>query len=193
MLEMVIDSIRVSLMNYQRVVILRVKDSDRYLPIWIGPAEADSIALKLQDVSVPRPLTHDLLHSVILALGATINHIVVSDLTEDTFYAKIVLQHNGTSMEVDSRPSDAIALAVRTQTPIYAEDSVIEKAGVQMDMDSGTPILPGENGEKKRPLREEELKSLSAFRDFVDTLDLEDLGEHSHGEEKPPATSPESD
>ena len=113
MLEMTIDSIRVSLMNYQRVVILRAKDSDRYLPIWIGPAEADSIALKLQDVSVPRPLTHDLLHSVIIALGATINHIVVSDLTADTFYAKIVLQHNGTSMEVDSRPSDAIAIAVR--------------------------------------------------------------------------------
>ena len=193
MLEMTIDSIRVSLMNYQRVVILRVKDSDRYLPIWIGPAEADSIALKLQDVSVPRPLTHDLLYSVITALGATINHIVVSDLTEDTFYAKIVLQHNGTNMEVDSRPSDAIALAVRTQIPIYAEDSVIDKAGVRMDMETGTPIIPGENGEEKRPLREEELKSLSAFKDFVDTLNLEDLGEHKHGEEKPPATNPESD
>ena len=78
MLEMVIDSIRVSLMNYQRVVILRVKDSDRYLPIWIGPSEAESIALKLQDASVPRPLTHDLLGSVIGTLGATVNHIVAT-------------------------------------------------------------------------------------------------------------------
>ena len=84
MLQLVIDSIRVSLMNYQRVVILRVKDSDRYLPIWIGPSEADSIALKLQDVSVPRPLTHDLLRAVITSLGATVNHIVVSDLNNDT-------------------------------------------------------------------------------------------------------------
>lgn len=193
MLEMVIDSIRVSLMNYQRVVILRVKDTDRYLPIWIGPSEADSIALKLQEVSAPRPLTHDLLHSVIDTLGATIDHVVVSDLTDDTFFAKIVLRHNGTNLEIDSRPSDAIALAVRTQTPIYAENSVVERAGVQMDMESGTPILSNENGEKHRPLREEELKSLSAFQDFVDTLDLEDLGERTQGEEKPPATSTESE
>ncbi len=187
MLEMVIDSIRVSLMNYQRVVILRVKDSDRYLPIWIGPSEADSITLKLQDVSVPRPLTHDLLGSVIGTLGATVNHIVVSDLNNDTFYAKIILQHNGSSTEVDCRPSDAIALAVRAQAPIYAEDSVLEKAGVQMDMDTGKPIIPGEGGEEPRPLREEELKSLSAFKDFIENLDV-DLGK----EQKPPATDPEA-
>ena len=190
MQEMSIDSIRVSLMNYQRVVILRVKDSDRYLPIWIGPSEADSIALMLQDVTVPRPMTHDLLGSVISSLGATVNHVVVSDLNNDTFYAKIVLQHNGTTMEVDSRPSDAIALAVRTQAPIYAEEEVVEKAGVRMDMETGKPIVPGEDGEESRPLREEELKSLSAFKDFVDTLDLEDLGpEHKH-EEEPPAATP---
>ena len=189
MLEMVIDSIRVSLMNYQRVVILRVKDSDRYLPIWIGPSEADSIALKLQDVSVPRPLTHDLLRAVITSLGATVNHIVVSDLTNDTFFAKIVMQHNGTTMEIDSRPSDAIALAVRTEAPIYADDAVVEKAGVQMDLETGKPIVPGEGEEGARPLREEELKSLSAFQEFVDTLNLEDLGK---AEEKPPPESPET-
>ncbi len=182
MLEMVIDSIRVSLMNYQRVVILRVKDSDRYLPIWIGPSEADSIALKLQDVSVPRPLTHDLLRSVIATLGATVSHVVVSDLNNDTFYAKIVLQQNGTTMEVDSRPSDAIALAVRAQAPIYVEDAVMEKAGVRMDMETGKPIMPNEEtGEGARPLREEELKSLSAFQEFIDTLNLEDLGEEKKG------------
>ena len=91
MIEMTIDSIRVSLMNYQRVVILKEKMAERYLPIWIGPAEADAIAVKLQGVDVPRPLTHDLLHSVIDALGANINSIIVSELKGDTFFAKILL------------------------------------------------------------------------------------------------------
>ena len=104
MLEMTIDSIRVSPMNYQRVVILKEKDSDRYLPIWIGPAEADAIAVKLQDLSVPRPLTHDLLRTVIDTLGASVKHILVSDLQNDTFFAKISLQSNGTSQEIDCRP-----------------------------------------------------------------------------------------
>ena len=190
MLEMVIDSIRVSLMNYQRVVILREKDSNRYLPIWIGPSEADSIALKLQDVAVPRPLTHDLLRSVIASLGATVSRIVVSDLNDDTFYAKIVLQYNGTTMEVDSRPSDAIALAVRTDAPIFADDTVVDKAGVQMDEETGKPIMPTNGEQEGQPVREEELRSLSAFTEFVETLNLDDLGR----EEKPPpeTTSPES-
>ena len=190
MVQMVIDSIRVSLMNYQRVVILRVKDSDRYLPIWIGPSEADSIALKLQDVSVPRPLTHDLLRSVITSLGATVQHIVVSELSNDTFFAKIVMQHNGTTMEVDSRPSDAIALAVRTDAPIFADDTVVEKAGVEMDQETGKPLLH-DHDRDSTPVREEELKSLSAFTDFIQTLNLDDLGR----EEKPPppeAKSPET-
>ena len=189
MLEMVIDSIRVSLENYQRVVILRVKDSDRYLPIWIGPTEADAIALKLQDVSVPRPMTHDLLNSVISSLGATVRHIVVSDLTNDTFYAKVVLQQNGTTMEVDSRPSDAIALAVRVEATIYADNDVVEKAGVQMDLETGKPILP-DGGDEKRPLTQEELRSLSAFTDFVDTLDLEDIGAEGG---QPPTADAESE
>ena len=180
--EMVIDSIRVSMMNYQRVVILKQKDSDRYLPIWIGPAEADAIAVKLQDVSVPRPLTHDLLRSIITNLGAGVSHIVVSDLQNDTFYAKVVLQMNGNSMEVDCRPSDAIALAVRTEAPIYVEDIVLEKAGVVLDKETGKPLIPGEGEaeeEKPREVKEEELKRLSAFTDFVDTLDLDDLGKGS--------------
>ena len=188
MLEMMIDSIRVSLMNYQRVVILRVKDSDQYLPIWIGPSEADSIALKLQDVEVPRPLTHDLLGSIITSLGATVMHIVVSDLNSDTFYAKIVLTHNGTTMEVDSRPSDAIALAVRTSSPIYAEDVVVHKAGVQLDVETGEPIMDKAD-RKGRPPTEEELKSMSAFKDFVDTLNLEDLGKKDQPSGDKPETS----
>jgi bifunctional DNase/RNase len=114
MAEMIIDSIRVSLMNYQRVVILKERDSDRYLPIWIGSPEADAIAVKLQDVTVPRPLTHDLLGSVIAELGAVVDHVVVSDLSNDTFYAKLVMNvTDGAQREVDCRPSDAIALAVR--------------------------------------------------------------------------------
>ena len=174
--EMVIDSIRVSLMNYQRVVILKEKDSDRYLPIWIGPAEADAIAVKLQDVSVPRPLTHDLLGSVINSLGAGLVHITVSDLQNDTFYAKLSLQLDGTLLEVDSRPSDAIALAVRASVPIYVTDSVLDKAGIILD-DSGKPILPGNESDETKPteVKEEDLHRMSAFTEFIKTLDLEDL------------------
>ena len=180
MREMMIDSIRVSLTDYQRVVILRVKDTDRYLPIWIGPNEADAIAVKLQDVAVSRPLTHDLLGSVINTLGASVSSIVVSDLSNDTFYAKIVLGLNGSSVEVDCRPSDAIALAVRSEVPIFVEESVLEKASVQMDAETGKPIVSGEET-GPRPLREDELKTLSAFSDFVSTLDLDDIGESSKG------------
>ncbi len=178
MIEMVIDSIRVSLMNYQRVVILKEKASDRYLPIWIGPAEADAIAVKLQDVTVPRPLTHDLLRSVIDTLGATINSIIVSELKNDTFYAKIVLSVDGGQMEVDSRPSDALALAVRAGVPIYAEELVLDKAGIFLDKETGKPISQeGEAGEggKDKQVSEEELKRMSAFHDFINTLDLEDF------------------
>ncbi len=178
MIEMVIDSIRVSLMNYQRVVILKEKESDRYLPIWIGPAEADAIAVKLQDVTVPRPLTHDLLRSVIDALGATVNSIIVSELKNDTFYAKIVLSVDGGQMEVDSRPSDALALAVRADVPIYADELVLDKAGIFLDKETGKPISQegeaGEAGEGKQ-VSEEELKRMSAFHDFINTLDLEDF------------------
>jgi len=180
MIEMLIDSIRVSLMNYQRVVILKEKESDRYLPIWIGPAEADAIAVKLQDVTVPRPLTHDLLRSVIDALGATISSIIVSELKNDTFYAKIVLSVDGGKMEVDSRPSDALALAVRADAPIFAEEVVLDKAGILLDKETGKPIQEGGTGgigEGKKP-SEEEIKKMSAFYDFINTLDLEDLDKH---------------
>ncbi|MBI4202189.1 MAG: bifunctional nuclease family protein [Chloroflexi bacterium] len=175
--EMVIDSIRVSLQNYQRVVILKDKGSDRYLPIWIGPAEADAIAVKLQGVSVPRPLTHDLLGAIISTLKGRLTHIEVSDLQNDTFYAKLGIQVNGSSVEVDSRPSDAIALAVRAQVPIYVADEVLEKAGITLD-ETGKPVQPGEGEETEggKEVKEEELKRMSAFTDFIKTLDLEDLG-----------------
>jgi bifunctional DNase/RNase len=176
MIEMLIDSIRVSLMNYQRVVILKEKESDRYLPIWIGPAEADAIAVKLQDVTVSRPLTHDLLRSVIDTLGARITSIIVSELKNDTFFAKIILSVDGGQVEVDSRPSDALALAVRADVPIFAEEVVLDKAGILLDKETGKPIQEMEAGEAggKKP-SEEEIKRMSAFYDFINTLDLEDF------------------
>jgi bifunctional DNase/RNase len=178
MIEVTVDSIRVSLMNYQRVVILKEKTAERYLPIWIGPSEADAIAVKLQGVSVPRPLTHDLLYSVINALGATINSIVVSDLKNDTFYAKIILSVDGEQMEVDSRPSDALALAVRAEVPIFAEEAVLDKAGILLDRETGKPVsspdgVAGKEADTK--VSEDEMKKMSAFYDFINTLDLEDF------------------
>ena len=175
MLEVTIDSIRVSLMNYQRVVILREKAADRYLPIWIGPAEADAIAAKLQGVKLERPLTHDLLRSVIESLGARVSSIIVYDLKNDVFYAKIVLTVDGGQIEIDSRPSDALALAVRVEVPIYVDESVMDKAGILLDRE-GKPLDEKGVIEGKEKVTDEELKKMSAFRDFIDTLDLDDFG-----------------
>jgi bifunctional DNase/RNase len=183
MIEMVIDSIRVSLMNYQRVVMLKEKAAERYLPIWIGPAETDAIiTVKRQGVTVPRPLTHDLLYSIIDTLGATLNSIVINDLKSDTFYAKIILNVDGGQMEVDSRPSDALALAVRAEVPIYVEEAVLDKAGILLDKETGKPVLreaeTGGVGGKGKEVSDEELIRMSAFTDFINTLDLDDLGKH---------------
>lgn len=183
MIEMSVESIRVSLMNYQRVVILKEKKAGRYLPIWIGPAEAEAIHVKLQNLAVPRPLTHDLLTSVITSLGARINFVVVSDLRNDTFYAKIVLSFDGKEMEIDSRPSDALALAVRANTPIYAEESVLDRAGIVLDQETGQPtggadgVVSGTEGggDEPKQVDEGEIKKMSAFYDFINTLDLEDF------------------
>jgi uncharacterized protein len=171
LVEMTIESIRVSLMNYQRVVILREKSSDRYLPIWIGPAEADAIAVQLQEVAVARPLTHDLLRSIIDDLGAVVNHVLVNDLSNDTFYARIVLDVNGESREIDSRPSDAIALAVRAKVPIFANETVLDRAGVMLDKD-GEAV---QGSERAVPIDPEEIEKMSAFKDFIESLDLDDF------------------
>ncbi len=193
MVEMTIDSIRVSMVNYQRVVILKEKNSERYLPIWIGPAEAEAIAVKLQGMSVPRPLTHDLLSSVIDKLGATVDSVIVSDLKSDTFYAKILLTVDRSQMEIDSRPSDALALAVRTGVPIYAEETVLDKASILLDKETGKPLIDegeatdaleegklkkGEKREKGKKPNEDDIKRASAFVDFINTLDLEDFDKH---------------
>ena len=175
MRELEIESIRVRQETQQRAVVLRVKDSDLFLPIFVGHFEVEAIRLKLMDVEVQRPMTHDLLDDVIGNLGGSVKSIVVSELKDDTFYAKILVDYNNTIIEIDSRPSDAIALAVRTNAPIYAEDDVVDKAGVNLDAEveeaKATP-----NNRQQTPVDEDELQSLSAFTDFIDTLDLEDLG-----------------
>jgi len=173
MIEMTIESVRASPVNYQRVVILK-EASGRYLPIWVGPAEADAIAVKLHEVVLPRPLTHDLLCSVIEDLGGALSFVVVCDLKDDTFYAKLAIQVDGRTLEVDARPSDAMALAVRTKSPIYVEESVLMKAGFIMDKESGKPVPVDVEGNKVA-LTEEELNRLSAFREFVNTLDMRDF------------------
>ena len=168
MQEMVIDSIRFIVQNYgQRVVILRQKDSTPgiYLPIWIGASEAESIAMRLQEVDAPRPLTHDLLTATIDSLGAKVLSIIVSDLKDDTFFAKILLEYQDSTIELDSRPSDAIAIAVRSKAKIFAENLVVEKAGVTLNQETDTDNQPNKIDE-----------DLSAFKDFVDTLDIDDIG-----------------
>lgn len=171
MIEVVIDSIRVSLMSQQRVVVLKDMHSERFLPIWIGPCEAEAITVKLQDMPTPRPLTHDLLRSVIRELGGKVTQILINELRQEVYYARIVIEVAGETIEVDARPSDAIALAVRVNVPIFVAESVMDKAARE----------PDENIEKQAindsPTAESNVdeKRLSAFADFVDTLDLDDL------------------
>jgi len=163
MIRVVIDSVRVSLMSQHRVIVLREMNGDRYLPIWIGPFEADSITIELQGIPMARPLTHDLIKSILNELNVTVSHVVVNDLRDDTFYARIVLEVNGTRKEVDSRPSDAIALAVRARVPIYVAKHVMDIAS----------IVP-ESEEETSELSEEEEKNLAVFRDFLDSLNLDE-------------------
>jgi bifunctional DNase/RNase len=174
MIEVKIDSIRVSLMSQHRVVVLKDVDTDRYLPIWIGPFEADAITIQLQGVQVARPLTHDLLKSVIDEMGATISHVMVSELKNDTFFARIVMDVNGQSMEIDARPSDAIALAVRANAPLFVAEEVMSAASIvpETSLDEASMDVDTE------PLSEEEEEKLAVFRDFIDELDMDDLGKN---------------
>lgn len=164
MIEVTVYSVLVSLLTRHRVVLLKEKEGDRYLPIWIGTNEADAIAMRLQGTRVSRPLTHDLLVNVINELGAEIQYVVVNELKNNTFYARIAVVSDGREYSIDSRSSDAIAVAVRAEVPIYADESVLDQAGILPSPDIRT--LPGESQE-----------NLDVFRDFVDTLDLDDLGE----------------
>ena len=176
MIEMNVEFVRVSMQNYNRVVILKEKEAERYLLIWIGPAEAEAIAMRLGDVAPPRPQTHDLLRNIVDALGAQVSYILVNDLNNDTFYARIVLEANGRTIEIDSRTSDAIALAVRAQVPIYAEESVLDRAGILLDKEpEGMITAAAILGEASAPVGPEELEKMSAFKDFIESLDLDDF------------------
>ena len=132
-------------------------------------------AVRLQEVAVARPLTHDLLRSVVDALGAQVSCIVVNDLSNDTFYARIMLEVDGRALEIDSRPSDAIALAVRAQVPIYAEEAVLDKAGVFLDKEGEAAAQEGGEAEPRGKVAPEELEKMSAFREFIESMDLSDF------------------
>jgi len=159
LIEMAVESVRVHMLSTQHVVILKDLERRRYLPIWIGPWEANAIATKLQGLSPERPLTHDLFTGVLAELGATIREVVIADLADETFHARILLEAAGKVLEIDSRPSDALALAVRAGVRIFATEEVLERAGVESD-----------RTDDDEPLDEERL---SIFRDFVNSLDVE--------------------
>ena len=174
MVEVVIDSIRVSLMSQQRIVILRERGAERYLPIWIGPYEAEAITIALQEVEVARPLTHDLLNNVFRALNARLIRVEVTALRDEVYYGNIVAEVDGMTLDVDSRPSDALALAVRAHIPILVSKSVMDAAGIipEENLEEGTEAAP--------ELAEDEVEDeaveerLSVFEDFLDKLEIED-------------------
>src|SRR5262245_38165795 len=175
MVKVEIDSIRVSLMSQDRVVVLKDASSDRYLPIWIGPFEAEAIRVELQGVEVTRPLTHDLLKSVITNLGGELQQIVINDLRNDTYYAQLEVAQNGQKVEIDSRPSDAIALAVRLKVPIFVDDSVMERAAITPEEEIAPEIDADEDNPKELAPGEGKPENLGAFKDFLESLDLDDL------------------
>ncbi|KAA3658672.1 MAG: bifunctional nuclease family protein [Chloroflexi bacterium] len=168
MIEVAVDSIRISLVSQHRIVVLKETDSERQLPIWIGPYEADAITIELQDVEVARPVTHDLLKNVIETLGGKVSHVLIKALNDGVFYASLFVDINGELKEIDSRSSDAIALAVRVKVPIFVDESVMGEVGVLPEPD----ILQEEPAEGK-----EEEEELDVFSNFVDSLDLDDFEE----------------
>ena len=169
MIEVMIDSIRISLVSQHRIVLLREVDSDRQLPIWIGPCEADAITIELQDVKVARPLTQDLLKNVITELGGTVSHVLIKELNESVFHARLFISVQGERepREIDCRPSDAIALAVRTKVPIFIAEEVMDVAGVEPEPDMQ------EDADEAQDVAD--VTNLDAFSDFLDTLDFDDF------------------
>ena len=179
MIEVTIDSVRVNLMSPHRLVILREVGADRYLPIWVGPYEAEAITVGLQEVEMNRPLTHDLLKSVFNTFNAKIKRIEIISLKEDIFYGNIVAEVNGQDVNVDSRPSDAIALAVRAHVPILVDESVMQGAGItpETDMESSTGAAAQSPAQTRPapPVGDVSTERLSVFEDFLGKLDLDKL------------------
>ena len=185
MIEATVESIRVSLVTQNRVVILKEIHGSRHLPIWIGANEAEAIALELQGVTPTRPLPYDLMRAMLEELGATVDHIVIADLNDQVYYASVVLSVADRTIQLDARPSDAIALAVRTDARILIEDAVMGNAGVSLD-DDGEPVSDifedaGEfTGERRQrdsaaPSEGGGSDELGVFREFINSLDLDDF------------------
>ena len=164
LVEMTVDSIRVHMPTGQHVVILKEKQAERYLPIWIGINEANAIALKITGITPERPITHDLISNILSAADVAVDRVVVTALANEVFYARIIASLDGKDLEIDSRPSDAIAIAVRVGAGIFVADEVLEKAGVLPEGDD-------EDGD------ENEEERLAKIREWVNTLNLPDLGD----------------
>jgi bifunctional DNase/RNase len=182
MVEVVIDSVRVSLMSPQRVVVLRQKDMERYLPIWVGPYEAESITVALQEVEISRPLTHDLFKNLLTLLNGKILRVEIVALKEDIFYGNIVAETEGKIINIDSRPSDGIALAVRTHVPVLVNQAVMDEAGIipEKNIQEGTPPETVEKTAQGAEAEPEDEKRLDVFEDF-----LKKLGTDKGDKEKP--------
>lgn len=189
MIETTVESIRVSLVSQNRVVILKEVDGERHLPIWIGAYEADAIAMELQGVTPQRPLPYDLMRTMLTDLGASVVQVVISNLSDQIFFARIVLEHDGRTLEIDARPSDAIALAVRASARILVEDAVMERASVTLgdDTEEAVSALESDHESAAEPAAAEKPRSnadderLSVFRDFINSLDLDDFDRKRSG------------
>jgi bifunctional DNase/RNase len=182
MIEVVIDSVRVSLMSPQRVVVLRQLNAERFIPIWVGPYEAEAITVALQEIEMIRPLTHDLLKNLFNTFSARIKRVEIVSLREEIFFGNIVAEANGKEINIDSRPSDAIALAVRANVPIFVHKSVMDEAGMVPEKDmQGEAGSPG--GAEAPHASEEAGDRLSIFEDFIDKLDLGKLDDKGKPED----------
>jgi len=178
MVEVVIDSVRVSLTNQQRIVVLREANNERYLPIWIGPYEAEAITVALQEIEVARPQTHDLLKSVFATLNARLLRIEIVSLKEDVFYGNLVVEVDGRTVLIDSRPSDALALAARAHVPVLVSKEVMDTAGVipEEDVQNQRPAAVEPKAvSKEEPEVESSSERLSVFEDFLQNLDMDNL------------------
>ncbi|MFZ3078753.1 MAG: bifunctional nuclease family protein [Bellilinea sp.] len=192
MVEVVIDSVRVSLTNQQRIVVLREVNAERYLPIWIGPYEAESITIALQEIEVARPQTHDLIKNLMNTLNARLVRVEVVALRDDVFFGNLVIEYNGQLLDIDTRPSDALALAVRAHVPIMASREVMETAAIIPDKDIQPDDL-GPSGNSSPEVEEPETdERLSVFKDFLKNLNIDDLSEgSSEGDQNPDKDGPQ--
>ncbi len=180
MVEVVIDSVRVSLMSPQRVIVLRQTTTERYLPIWVGPFEAEAITVALQEVEMSRPLTHDLMKNLFNVFDAKILRVEIVKLKEDVFFGTIITEKDHKFVEIDSRPSDAIALAVRAHVPILVSQEVMDAAGVvpERDLQSDASAAPADESKplaptspsSPAPLPPEGDQNLDVFEDFLKKL-----------------------